>query len=394
MYAEKAIYDTRVDTKKMFVSLNTKFTRRNYIDKDGKSLIYLVASSGKSRERINIDLLVDVKKWNDKKQRLNEVTPYDRDINLILSSIESKVSNIKIVYRLSEMLLTPKLLRKELMEGMERVNFVSYFERKVKSDKPLLRAGTYRRYNSIVSKFKKWQPEIFFNQIDYKLFDDYKRYMKGLGNKQTTINSNIKAIKTYLRAAKKDGIKIKIDIEQIHTGSTRGNRTSLQPDELKKLVDQYFNSYNTPGRKLTLGYFLFSCFTGLRLSDVMALERGNIKGELSFVSIKTQKDQIISLNNKAVEIVNHCEDLFNLKPHPNSMNKELKTIAVYLGISKNISFHVARHTFATTFLRMGGKVEKLQVLLGHSKIETTMIYVHILAEEANKEVFLLDRLFD
>lgn len=394
MTTKEAIFDTRVDTKKMFVSLKTKFRKRNYVNKDGKSLIYLVVSSGKKRERINMDIFVDAKKWDDKAQRLKEVTPHDCDMNLILDSVEKKITSIKIVYRLSEMLLTPKLLRKELMEGMERVNFVSYFEKSIKNDESFLRAGTYRRYISVMEKMKKWRSEIFFNQIDYKLIDDYRRYMKGLGNKQTTINSNIKVIKTYLRAAKKDGIKIKIDIEQIHTGTTRGNRTSLNPEELKKLVNQYFNSYNTPGRKLVLGYFLFSCFTGLRLSDVMALERKDIKGELSFVSVKTQKDQIISLNNKAVEIIKHCEDLFVVKPHPNTLNKELRTIAVYLGLSKNISFHVARHTFATTFLRMGGKVEKLQVLLGHSKIETTMIYVHILAEEANKEVFLLDKLFE
>lgn len=394
MERKEVVFDTRVDTKKMFVSLKTKFRKRNYVNKEGKSLIYLVASSGKKRERINMDILVDAKKWDDKAQRLKEITPYDCDMNLILDSVEKKITGIKIVYRLSEMLLTPKLLRKELMEGMERVNFVSYFEKSIKSDESFLRAGTYRRYISVMEKMKKWRSEIFFNQIDYKLIDDYKRHMKGLGNKQTTINSNIKVIKTYLRAAKKDGIKIKIDIEQIQTGTTRGNRTSLNPEELKKLVNQYLNSYNTPGRKLVLGYFLFSCFTGLRLSDVMALERKDIKGELSFVSVKTQKDQIISLNNKAVEIIKHCEDLFVVKPHPNTLNKELRTIAVYLGLSKNISFHVARHTFATTFLRMGGKVEKLQVLLGHSKIETTMIYVHILAEEANKEVFLLDKLFE
>jgi site-specific recombinase XerD len=50
------------------------------------------------------------------------------------------------------------------------------------------------------------------------------------------------------------------------------------------------------------------------------------------------------------------------------------------GIKKTVSFHVARHTFATTFLRIGGTVEVLQKLLGHSKLETTMEYIHIMEE--------------
>jgi site-specific recombinase XerD len=64
-----------------------------------------------------------------------------------------------------------------------------------------------------------------------------------------------------------------------------------------------------------------------------------------------------------------------------------------LKIQKKVSFHVARHTFATSFLRAGGQVEKLQKLLGHSDIKQTMIYVHIVQADANAEIFLLDNLF-
>ncbi|MNY74644.1 Tyrosine recombinase XerD [compost metagenome] len=64
-----------------------------------------------------------------------------------------------------------------------------------------------------------------------------------------------------------------------------------------------------------------------------------------------------------------------------------------LKIQKKVTFHVARHTFATSFLRAGGQVEKLQLLLGHSDINQTMIYSHIVQADANAEVFLIDNLF-
>ena len=64
-----------------------------------------------------------------------------------------------------------------------------------------------------------------------------------------------------------------------------------------------------------------------------------------------------------------------------------------LKIHKKVTFHVARHTFATSFLRAGGQVEKLQLLLGHSDISQTMIYSHIVQADANAEVFLIDSLF-
>src|SRR5690606_23637544 len=104
-------------------------------------------------------------------------------------------------------------------------------------------------------------------------------------------------------------------------------------------------------------------------------------------------DQNISLNQKAKDIINHEPFLFERKFEDQFINRELKKIATYLGIKKRITFHVARHTFATAFLRAGGKVENLQKLLGHSSLSQTMIYVHLVSLEANKDIHLMDGLF-
>jgi site-specific recombinase XerD len=134
--------------------------------------------------------------------------------------------------------------------------------------------------------------------------------------------------------------------------------------------------------------------TGLRISDLMALKRNQLfSTDISFKNIKTAKDQIITLNKMAKKIVDFNPDLFLVKYADSTLNEYLKRVIKNNRIDKHVSFHVARHTFATNFLRMDGKVEHLQKLLGHSKIETTMIYVHILAEEANAQIHNLDNLF-
>ena len=74
------------------------------------------------------------------------------------------------------------------------------------------------------------------------------------------------------------------------------------------------------------------------------------------------------------------------------VNAYLKEIAVGCKIKKTLTFHLARHTFATTFLISGGKVEVLQKLLSHSRIDTTMIYVHITRDVERKQLQLLDYL--
>lgn len=387
------VFDTLLDTKKLFVSMKNYFELRNYVNKEGQSLVYLRVVSGKEKERINFDILVNPKNWDYKKRRLKPLDNHSKDINLVLDNIEAKVTNIKTVYRLSEKVLTPKILRRELLEGMPRVNFNAFAKRCIEDDRGMIKDGTLRRYESVLEKLVAYQEEIFFNEIDYTFFQEFRKYYAKKGNQATTLNSNISVIKKWLRKAQKSGIRLKIDLDEIISGKTSGNRVALNPEELKKVCGYYFSEWINPTHKLTLGYFLFSCFTGLRLSDVMNLTRKELADEIQFVSVKTSKDQIISLNKKAKEIIESYESLFVDFIHPNTMNEELKHIMKHLGIKKKISFHCARHSFATNFLRMGGKPEKLQILLGHSKITTTMVYVHILAAEANEEIFLLDNLF-
>ena len=143
---------------------------------------------------------------------------------------------------------------------------------------------------------------------------------------------------------------------------------------------------------MVLKKFLFACFTGLRISDVQKLTTENvIQDQLVFVAQKTNKLTKLKLNDSAKQFFNQ-NNPFTDNYEDQTINSTLKEIAKTLGIKKKISFHVARHTFATQFLLNGGKVEVLQQLLQHSKIDTTMIYVHIVEEHLNTQIHLLDNI--
>ena len=394
MISSERIFDTRIDTNKIYVPMKTNFVLRNYKNANKLSPVYLHITSGNMRERINLDVSVNASYWNKETQRLKPVHSNYTDFNLILDNIEAKVTNIKTVYRLSEAFLSPSILKKELFDGLPRVNFCAYFDHALKEQEHLLKKGTYRRHASVLNKLRTYQDEIIFTELTPQWFFKYRKYLSSLGNKSTTINSNFASIKKFLTIAEKQGIKIPCDIDDIKVGSTQGNRTSLNPAELKRIHKFYCSEFILEKHKLVLGYFLFSCLTGLRFSDIMQLKRPDNESDyISFSTKKTSKDQMISLNVKAKEIINACPNLFLTTYTNEFVNRELKKILKNLGYTKKVSFHVARHTFATSFLRMGGRVEKLQILLGHSNIKETMIYVHIVAAEANESIYLLDNLF-
>ena len=196
-------FDTVFDTKNFFVTINPTFYIRKDKNDTGLNSLYLSLTAQGKRERMNLKIAIDPNKWDSEKQRLKATSRTDRDINLILDNIISKVTGINTVYRLSNKQLTPEIMKQEILNEMPRVNFCAFFEKSLEDDKAMLKPGSYRRYKAVLNKLKDYSPEIYFSEIDLPWFDKYRRHLWSIGNKSTTINANIKAIKKYLHVAVK-----------------------------------------------------------------------------------------------------------------------------------------------------------------------------------------------
>lgn len=384
-------FATHYDTKKIFVPFNHRFVLRKYLRKDKTSQIYLHVTSDGIRDRIPLDQYITPKHWSKAKQR-GKGKQY-KDFNLVLDNIESTITEIKTQYRLLNKVLTVEKFKKEFSSGFSRVDFISYLKTNIELDKNTLKPGTYRRYKVVYSKLKNWKKHLFFSDITHESIRKIRKQLRSLGNSQNTIESNMSVIRKYLRNADKDGIKFPLDLGDIKIRNVPGNRISLKPEEVKKMYEYYESQFITPARKLILGYFLFSCFTGLRIGDIYKLKREDISDSFQIVSSKNSKILTINLTKKAKAVLKQEPRLFEDFLTKEYVNRELKVIANTLGIKTNVTFHVARHSFATNYIRLGGNVILLSKLLGHSNIKTTMIYVSIVEEEHNKDIHLLDEMF-
>ncbi len=393
------IFDTVVDTKKKLVSIDYSFKIRKYKHKPQYGYVYLFITNNGPRERINLDIEILLSDWDEKNSRLVENCKMNADYNLIMESYGAKITQSKIVHRLDPTLpmLTPQIMRHNLMNGLTRVNFVAYFNYKMNEIKNTIEPNTLKSHKSTYAKLLEFKPEIFFLDLDANFFNiKYRNYLKDVRkNNQTTINGSMVVIKKYLKLAAKDKIVMKMDLEDILTGSTSGNRTYLTTSEVKKLFVLFKVPFLDRSLKIVLGYFLFDCMTGLRIGDLLRLERQELEETVfSFYNQKSKTQQTMALANKAREILNDCPELFVEKFSQKHLNETIKKIMKLCSIEKEVCFHVGRHTFATCLIRAGVPVHYVQKLLKHKKIETTMVYVHILEEEANQEIGKLDTLFD
>ena len=171
-------------------------------------------------------------------------------------------------------------------------------------------------------------------------------------------------------------------------------RVYLTAEELKKLeATECRNPYVKQA-------YLFSCFCGLRISDVQRLRWADVETtaqglRLAITQKKTKKPLYLPLNEKASTLLPDREGsdlVFNRLPNISNIDKILKKWAASAGIDKKITFHTARHTFATLLLTMGADLYTTSKLMGHTEVKTTQIYAKIVDEKKASAVNLLNNL--
>lgn len=370
-----------------------KITLRNYINKEGEALLYLKVNHKRELERIPLGLYADPKNWNQDKSRMTDNSQKSQDLNLILENIESKITAIKTTYRLSERFLTVENFVHEFHHGIPRVDFVAFWSSQLDLQKEIVHKNTHKKEKSVLKKFREFKPRVMFTDLDIDVILKFKAFMIKRKMLATSMNSNLKVLKKYLKIAEEAGIKMPLNIRAIKIGSTNGNRNYLNEEELKKLNRYFHSEFINETYRIPLALFLTSCFTGLRISDMQQIELKNIvDGALKFTSVKTKKNQNVKLNKYALQIIEACPEMLVTKFTDQYINRILKDICKDRKINKIVTFHVARHTFATNYLKQGGKVEVLQKILAHSNIKETMIYVTILQEDQDKEIQFMDNM--
>lgn len=185
-------------------------------------------------------------------------------------------------------------------------------------------------------------------------------------------------------------------LDRSHLKGTTYHREFLTVDEVKRLIE-------TPCRRPDIkGAFLFSCFCGLRISDVKGLQWKNVikdgeKIHIQITQYKTKRPLFLPLNKQALrwmpERGNAGDEDFVFPP----LSKNMTVLDVWAkdaGISKHVTFHVSRHTFATMELTMGADLYTTSKLLGHTEVKTTQIYAKIVNSKKEEAVSLLDSAFD
>ena len=258
----------------------------------------------------------------------------------------------------------------------KKTNFIDYCEAYQNS----YQKKDIRMIKAAISEFKSFTNQNYLTPalIDEAKVKGYRDYLINKFHGETP-NSVFARFKKILNAATEEGLFIKNPAQKITCKIPEGiPKEILTPDEIIKL------SKTECGNTQIKRAFLLSLNTGLRFVDITDLKYKHItNGLIKKPQQKTGREVSIDLNNTAINLIGKMgqpdEFIFNL-PSFNGCIKTLRNWAKKAGINKKITWHSARHSFATILLMNKTDIKTVGSLLGHSKIEHTQKYTHIVNE--------------
>ncbi|MGG7034975.1 MAG: site-specific integrase [Flavobacterium sp.] len=383
----------------------------------GKFPIYVRLTVNGKRLEYSTKKFIEPVKWSSDLSKMKGNSEEARSINEYLDLIKSKVLNIQMELLHRNELLTIETFKEKLLGSHSRIRtIIPIFQDHNNKMKELIgkeyASGTLDRYETSLKHtkdFLEWKynfSDIDINKIDHAFVSDYEFYLRSVRN--CANNTAVKYIKNFHKIIKiciaNDWLD-KNPFANYKSKVKEVERIYLSEEEIQSIINKKLHCERL---SLVRDIFLFSCFTGLAYIDVKNLTP-------SHISIGIDGDKWIYTHRQKTESASKIPVLpvtqmiiDKYANHPYSINQEkllpilsnqkmnayLKEIADLCKINKELTFHIARHTFATTVtLTNGVPIESVSKMLGHKNLRTTQHYAKVLDKKVSDDMKILRNKF-
>ncbi|MFY0715210.1 site-specific integrase [Seonamhaeicola sp. NFXS20] len=387
------------------------FTRKSRSNPKQLCIYVRITINGK-RSEISLKRVVLVKEWDSNKSRGRGCSQKIRILNAYLDEVYSRLLEChKELLAEGEFISSEAIKARYLGEDDNSKTLRELIAYHHENMAFVLKSGTMKNYyttEKYLFKFllkKSRLKDIYVKQLNYEFVTDFEHFLRNYRNsKKQLMLSNNGVMKHLERFKKMVNLAVKLEwmhknpFNQFQMKYHKYDRAYLTERELQLLEGTEFTNERLQRVK---DCFVFSCYTGLSYVDVKELTENNIiKGIDGNYWIFTNREKTdervkVPLLPKALEIiekyrvfqkVDFTDGLLPISSNQKT-NKYLKEIAGLCNIHKNITFHVARHTFATTVMLSNGvPIETVSKLLGHSKLTTTQLYARVVETKIGEDI--------
>uniref|UniRef100_UPI004049A56B site-specific integrase n=1 Tax=Gelidibacter sp. TaxID=2018083 RepID=UPI004049A56B len=374
--------------------------------------IYARVTVNQKRVNISLKRKVHINQWDVTKKRVKGHSAIAKQINQYLDQVYTQLFQIYQDLKFQEVLITAELIKAnytgESEQSKSLLNLIEYHSKKISNT---LAKGSIRNFGvtkGYLIKFlkrNKKTTDIYLKELDYKFLCDFECYLSSywpVGHpramSQNTIMKHIQRLRKMVTLAYHLEWIVKDPFVRWKPTFEKREREFLSDNELSNMENFEFDSERLDRVR---DLFVFSCYTGISYVDIMNLTENHILKGIDGGNWIMTKRQKTNTPVKVPVLVKTEELIAKYRNHPvtqvtgslmpiitnEKLNQYLKEVAFYCGIRKNLTFHMARHTFATTItLSNGVPIETVSKLLGHTKIATTQIYARVIESKVSNDM--------
>lgn len=376
------------------------YLRSNYVNKEGKTSVMLRIYLNNERLSLgSTGIAITASQWDKDKERIKGRTTDALSTNLQLDNI---AGGLQAIFRKVEMSddLSLERIKSEFLGKKDEIDTLMQLFEKHNTDisKQVgisVSKATLQKYNVCKRHFSDFldkqykRNDLKLTELTYLIIREFDLYLRTVvGQNSNTATKTMKTFKTITLLGQKMGVLLHDPFMNHRFHLEPVNRGFLTDEEILLIANK---EIGIPRLELVRDIFIFSCFTGLAYIDVSNLTPDHIVtlGDKQWIMTQRQKTSvetnILLLDIPKAIIDKYCDNsaypkrenkLFPILSNQ-KMNAYLKEIADLCGIKKNLTFHLARHTFATMSLSKGVPMESVSKMLGHTNIKTTQIYARI-----------------
>lgn len=383
------------------------YPRKNYVYKNGEVGIRVLISLNGNRLQFASKLTIPLKMWNDEENRVNSESDKAKVINSELEDIEATLKfhfrELKrydpsvTIHQVRDAYIGVTAKSRMLLDVFKEYN--EELSKRLGKDISNCTVSKYKRTKERLAEFVKFKfkkTDIPFKQIDFSFLNSFDSYLTSVWDCGT--NTKVKYLqhlKCIITLARNNGWTQTDPFLNFKIKRQKYDRGYLTQDELMAIMHKEFAIKRL---EYVRDIFVFSCYTGLSYIDVKTLENKHIQStfdESLWVRKKREKtgvqSNILLLDVPRMILAKYEGMLPENKVLPvisnQRLNSYLKEIADLCGIQKNLTFHLARHTFATTVtLAKGVPLETVSKMLGHTSLKTTQIYARITDQKIENDM--------
>ncbi|MGC1632522.1 MAG: site-specific integrase [Gelidibacter sp.] len=388
--------------------------------KNNLALVYARITVNQKRVNLTLKRRVPINSWDSKTQILRGNTNDAKQINQYFHEVKTRLFQIYQDLKYQDEVITAEKI-KSLYFGEDEssktlLELIDYHSKKIENTHA---AGSIRNYGVTEEYLRKFllkdrrTADVFLKQLDYKFICDFERFLHAYYPKGHDREMGHNTVMKHLQRLRKM-VTLSYHLEWLDNDPFRRWKMSYEKKERDFLTTNELSNletYEFPIGRLerVRDVFLFSCYTGISYADIRTLKSKHVLEGMdgnNWIVTHRQKTKTkvkVPLLDKAKFLLekydNHpmavlTETLFPVVSNV-KINLYLKEIASVVGIRKNLTFHMARHTFATTVtLSNGVPIETVSKLLGHMKVSTTQIYARVLEEKLSKDMIDLQKMLN